>query len=211
MKRLTVALAAASALLITSGAGATTIIDDWANVKAPPAPTLAKDVKLDPKTTALLLLDFVKQTCNTAHNPDCIASLPGVIAFAGKARSAGAKIVYSITSTSTVTDISPGLEPRKGEPHVQSGADKFFKTRLDEILKKDGIKTVIITGTRSQGAILATATEAAYRGYKVVVPVDGQSSDLPYAKQYTVWDLVNAPGMPGNVVETTLDDIAFGH
>ena len=36
-----------------------TIIDEWPDIKAPPAPAL-KEVTVDPKTTALLLADFVK-------------------------------------------------------------------------------------------------------------------------------------------------------
>ena len=42
---------------------AANIIDEWASVKAPPAPTL-KPVTVDPKTTALLMLDFMNQNCS---------------------------------------------------------------------------------------------------------------------------------------------------
>ena len=57
-------LAALAAVLVYAApAPAQTIIDEWASVKAPLAPAL-KDVTLDPKTTALLVMDFVKQTCN---------------------------------------------------------------------------------------------------------------------------------------------------
>jgi hypothetical protein len=38
-----------------------TIIDEWSNVKVPPAPQL-KTVTIDPDTTALLTLDLIKQT-----------------------------------------------------------------------------------------------------------------------------------------------------
>lgn len=41
-----------------STATAANIIDEWASVKAPPAPEL-KTVTVDPKTTALLMLDFM--------------------------------------------------------------------------------------------------------------------------------------------------------
>ena len=39
-------------------AEAQTIVDEWANVKLPAAPAL-KAVTIDPKTTALLMLDFM--------------------------------------------------------------------------------------------------------------------------------------------------------
>jgi hypothetical protein len=43
--------------VISSPARPAIIIDEWANVKAPP-PAL-KEVTVDPKSTALLLLDFL--------------------------------------------------------------------------------------------------------------------------------------------------------
>ena len=49
---------------------AQTIVDEWQGVKAPSAPTL-KAVTIDPKTTALLVLDLIKQTCNQQHRPRC--------------------------------------------------------------------------------------------------------------------------------------------
>ena len=62
-------------VFLTSGislAQTKTIIDEWAIVQAPKPPEL-KPVTLDPKTSALLVLDFVKQTCNTERRPP----LPG--------------------------------------------------------------------------------------------------------------------------------------
>ncbi len=38
----------------------------------PPAPQL-KPVTLDPKTTALLVIDMIKQTCNEKMRPRCVA------------------------------------------------------------------------------------------------------------------------------------------
>ena len=40
-----------------------TIVDEWATVQAPKPPEL-KPLTLDPKTTALLVLDIIKQSCN---------------------------------------------------------------------------------------------------------------------------------------------------
>jgi hypothetical protein len=53
------------------------IIDEWSSVKAPPAPRL-KGVTIDLETTALLMLDLIKQTCNQEHRPRCLESLPNV-------------------------------------------------------------------------------------------------------------------------------------
>jgi nicotinamidase-related amidase len=53
---------------------------------------------------------------------------------------------------------------------------------------------VIIAGTTAEGAVLHTATGAAMRGFKVIVPIDGMSAGTLDAEQYTAWYLVNAPG-----------------
>ena len=54
---------------LTLSANAGNIVDDWASVKAPAAPTL-KPVTVDPKTTALLMLDFMNQNCG--QRPRCL-------------------------------------------------------------------------------------------------------------------------------------------
>ncbi len=40
-----------------------TIIDEWASVQPPKAPEL-KAITLEPKTTAFLVLDIIRQGCN---------------------------------------------------------------------------------------------------------------------------------------------------
>lgn len=50
------------------------------------------------------------------------------------------------------------------------------------------VKTVIITGTTAEMAVLYTASGAALRGIKVIVPVDGISAQSLYPPQYTAWN-----------------------
>jgi hypothetical protein len=64
-------IAAAIAIPLAIPALANDITTEWANVKPPPAPEL-KPVTVDPKTTALLVLDFMKGNCGA--RPRCIAS-----------------------------------------------------------------------------------------------------------------------------------------
>jgi len=91
---------------------------------------------------------------------------------------------------------------------VRSSVDKFYNTDLEKILRDRGIKTVIIAGTAANGAVLHTATGAAMRGLKVIVPVDLMSADL-YAEQYTAWHLVNAPGTRRQTTLTRSDLIEW--
>jgi nicotinamidase-related amidase len=203
LARASVAVVLAAAL---GPAQARTIVDEWAEVKAPSAPEL-KSVKADPKDTALLVLDIVRQNCTP--RPRCMASVPKIQGLVEKARQAGAPVVYALVSGQAVTDVLPEVAPRAGEPSVASGPDKFMNTDLDKILKDKGIKNVIVTGTAAEGAVLNTAAGAALRGYKVIVPVDGMSSTTPYAEQYTAWHLTNAPRIGAQGTLTRIDLVGF--
>jgi nicotinamidase-related amidase len=189
-------------LLCTSGPlFSQTIIDEWSAVKAPQAPEL-KTITIDPATTALLLLDFNKQTCNEKVRPRCISSIPIMVSFLTKAREKGVKVIYSLSPGASVTDIAKELTPAAGEPIVTSGPDKFVGTDLEKIIKEKGVTTVIVTGTAAHGAVLYTASGAALRGIKVLVAVDGVSAENTYAEQYTAWHLITAPRVSAQVTLT---------
>jgi len=187
-------------------AKAQTIVDEWAGIKAPPPPEL-KTVKVDPRESALLLLDFVKQNCSP--RPRCVASLPKMQGLLEKARQAGMPVVYSIVTGQALTDVLPEVAPRAGDASVASGPDKFMNTDLDKLLKEKGVKTVVVAGTAAEGAVLNTAAAAALRGYKVIVPVDGASSVNPYSEQYTAWHLGNSPVVGRQVTLTRIDLVGF--
>jgi nicotinamidase-related amidase len=187
-------------------ASAANIVDEWASMKAPPAPTL-KPVTVDPKTTALLMLDFMNQNCG--KRPRCVASLPAMKKLLAEARAAKATIVYSLIPKTTPADVVKDVAPQADEPHVLSGPDKFLNTDLDKILKDKGIKTVIAVGTSSNGAVLFTAAGAALRGMNVVIPVDGMSSVEAVAEYATVLDFQTAPLVSNKTTLTKSDMIKF--
>jgi nicotinamidase-related amidase len=184
-----------------------TIIDKWADVKAPEAPEL-KPVRVDPNVTALLILDIEKRTCNSERRLRCIASVPKIKSLVTKARAKGIHIVYSLTSKGTKETILKEVAPLDGEPVVKSSVDKFYGTELEKILTDKGIKTVIIVGTAANGAVLGTAIGAAMRKLNIIVPVDGMS-DKPYSEQYVAWHLVNAPGTNRRTTLTQINMIEF--
>ena len=183
-----------------------TIVDEWGTVQAPKPPEL-KPVTMDPKTTALLVLDFVKQSCNNERRPRCVTSVPQVQSLLKLARSKGVAVVYSITTAATPADTLQDVAPLEGEPIVKASADKFFKTDLEKILNDKGIKTVVVVGTAAEGAVLNTASQAAFRGLQVIVPVDGMSSENTYFEQYTAHHLTKAPGVGQQVTLTKIDMI----
>ena len=200
------AIAAAAVMSITGTAQANNIVDEWASVKAPAAPTL-KPVTVDPKTTALLMLDFMNQNCG--KRPRCVASIPAMKKLLEAARAAKATVVYSIIANSTPADVIKDVAPQADEPHVLSGPDKFRNTDLEKILKDKGITTVIAVGTASNGAVLYTASGAAFRGMNVVIPVDGMSSVDAIAEYATVLDFMTAPQVSAKTTLTKSDMIKF--
>jgi nicotinamidase-related amidase len=186
-----------------------TIIDEWSNVKAPPAPQL-KPVTVDPENTALLMLDLIKQTCNQELRPRCLESLPHVKKLLNAARAKKMLVVYSLSpGPSVIADTLPAVAPNKNEPFVKSGVDKFYQTNLEQILTEKNIQTLIIAGTAAHGAVLYTASEAALRGFNVIVPVDGVSAESTYIEQYVAYNFTSAPIISAKVTLTSTDMVNF--
>ncbi len=194
--------------VIPGAAQGPTIIDQWSAVPVPPAPAL-KTATVDPKTTAYLILDIVTITCNSQARPRCTASVPKIAALLGRAATARMLVIYSHLPGQTPDNILPEIRPFPGQPVVSAFTDKFLGTNLESILKGANIKTVIIAGTSSNGAVLTTAAEAALREYQVVVPVDLMSATSLYAEQYTAWHLTNSPAIPARITLTRSDMIKF--
>jgi nicotinamidase-related amidase len=205
MKRSLIAAAALTAVLVLP-AQAATIVDEWTSVKAPAAPVL-KPVTVDPKTTAQLMLDVMNQNCG--KRPACVASIPAVKKLLAEARAAKATVIYSLIAKTTTADVIKDVAPEASEPHVLSGPDKFLHTDLEKILKDKGIKTVIAVGTSSNGAVLYTASGAAFRGMSVIVPVDGMSAVDPYADYSTIFTFMNAPSVSTKTTLTKIDMVKF--
>jgi nicotinamidase-related amidase len=188
------------------------IIGEWASVKLPPAPEL-KPVTVDPKTTALLVLDMMKGNCGA--RPRCLATIPNVKKLLAAARAHDMMVVFNLTGAGKVEDmVDPSLAPRAGEFMVKGsgGADKFVNSNLDAGLKDKGIKTVIVTGTSAQGAVGGTTNGAAQRGYKAVVPVDGMSGEDAFNELYAIWHIYKGGpvNLTSNATVTRSDLIRFG-
>ena len=203
-------LIAAMTVLVVSALALPTqaadIVDGWTSVKIPSAPVL-KPVTVDPKTTALLMLDFMNQNCG--KRPRCLAEIPAMKKLLADAWAAKALVVYSLIANTTTADVIKDVAPLSDEASVRAGPDKFFKTDLEKILTDKGIKTVIAVGTAANGAVLFTANAAALRGLNVIVPVDGMSAIDPFAELSTAWHFTNAPGVATKTTLTKSDMIKF--
>src|SRR6516162_9264068 len=119
-------------------ARATDVIAEWSTIQMPPPPTL-KPVTVDPKSTALFLLDFMHENCG--QRPRCAAAVPTIKALHDRARAAGMFVAYTLPGGGKIID--DALAPREGELFAQKpgGPDKFLGNDLDQRLKARGIKT----------------------------------------------------------------------
>jgi len=188
IRTLAYASAVVAAIVAAPAARAADIMAEWASVKVPPPPEL-KPVTLEGKTTALLILDVMKESC--ARRPRCTEMVPNLRKLHDQARAAGAMLFYTLVGggSPTAADVVEGLTPKEGEWVVQRGPDKFLGSPLEQRLKERGITTVIVTGTSAQGVGIGVGSGAAQRGYKVVVPVDGLASEDAFNELYAAYHL----------------------
>jgi nicotinamidase-related amidase len=201
----------AIALAAGVGLGASTshaasIVNEWSSVKAPPPPPV-KEVSVDAKTTALIMADFVKPICG--HYPLCVASLPVAKKVLDDARAAKVLVVYTSIPKVPISTVEPELAAQAHAPFVQSFTDKFLNTDLDKILKDHGIKTLLMTGVLSNGAIIETSSEAALKGFNVDVVLDATSAANTYAEQFVAWQLANGPVISSRITLTTSNRIKY--
>src|SRR5207302_2665367 len=74
---------------------AQTLIEEWGTAKFPAPPPL-KPAKIEAKETALLVMDFTKQTCTPERRKRCADSVPKVLKLVTEARAKGALVIYSV-------------------------------------------------------------------------------------------------------------------
>jgi predicted xylose isomerase-like sugar epimerase len=107
------AVVAAAAFLAVDTVRAQTVIEEWNSAKAPKAPEL-KAVSVDPKKTALLVMDFNKNGCTPERRARCVAALPKVQKILNEARAKGVLVVHTLSGTTTPPDIVTELTPKSG-------------------------------------------------------------------------------------------------
>ncbi len=102
-------------------------------------------------------------------------------------------VVY--TNTAATNAIVPEVAPLASDVTiVPTNADKFNNPDFDATFKAKKVTTLLLVGTRSNGADLYTAFEANVHGYTVVVAIDGISGSVPFENTLTEWQLLNQPG-----------------
>jgi nicotinamidase-related amidase len=172
-----------------------------------PPYTVERDAPVDPRTTALILVDMQNDFVR-ANGALPVATAEGTIPAIQRlltlARAKGMKVFYT-QDTHQEGDIEfpiwgphvlrgtwgwqivEELAPRPGERVIEKlRYDGFFGTPLDHELRLAGIRTVIVCGTVANICVLHTAGSAALRGYRVILPIDAVSAITPFDLQVAV-------------------------
>jgi len=172
-----------------------------------------KPITLDGKTTAVLVLDLSSR----CHNPKQVCSklMPVLPEFLDKARAAGVPIIYSVSASAKGTplgEVASPLKRKESETVIYpDGFDKFLGGELQTLLKEKGAKTLVITGSSTNSAVLYTATTAArmFR-YNIVIPMDGVNASGKYEQEYSMHQFTVMPSDANKQFQfTNLGMIAF--
>ena len=173
----------------------------------------AKPLTVDSKTTAILVLDL-NARCDDPKQV-CSKITAAVGEFLDKARAAGAPIIYTVSAAAKgkpLGELAIPLKKQEGELVIYpDGFDKFVGGELQAWLKDKGAKTLVITGSSANAAILYTATTAArMHRYSIVIPMDGVNASTPYEQEYSLHQFTVLPSQANKLFQfTRLSMITF--
>ena len=87
-------------------------------------------------------------------------------------------------------DVTAAYDPNFAEAYeVRNSA--FFNTQLDLILRRLGVKTVILAGTQYPNCVRGTANDAMSYDYETVVCTDACSAKTPEVAEANIFDMRN--------------------
>lgn len=209
------ALALSSGVALNAQTAAGGAARKMVTLQMPARPDPAR-VTLNPRTTALMVLDYVEDICNS--QPSCKTQmLPAMTPFMERVRKAGLTVAYG-TRAQNMTKWLKEVAPAAGDIKIINTAqDRFYNTDLDKELKAKGITTIIMVGWKVSGSVTYTSVGAMAHDYTVVIPVDTTSAGSDYETTigfYNVLNsgnanLVNDPLKPKAVTLTRSDLITF--
>ncbi len=156
----------------------------------------AEPKRLDPATTAVLVLDMSTRCDDPAA--ECSQLLDALGAFLDKARAASVPVVFSVSLSAKGTPLGEVATALKRQPSetvlYPDGFDKFTGGELQQLLEARGVRNLVVTGSATNFAVMYTATAAArnYR-YNVVIPLDAVNTRSAYEHEYALHQLSVLP------------------
>ena len=167
-------------------------------------------LSLDPRTTALVLIDLQRGIVSRQTAPHTAAHVVArAQRLAARCRETGATVVlvrvayaadgrdrlaqkvdaapWSATMAPDFSELVPELSPQPGDVVVtkrQWGA--FYGTELDLVLRRRGVRTIILGGISTNFGVESTARDAWERGYELVFAEDAMSAMAAEAHHFAV-------------------------
>lgn len=140
------------------------------------------------KKTALLIIDvqvaMFEGEDGAVYNAEKV--LDNIYSILQKARSAGIPVVFVQHASEADKDykkgtatwqIHPKITPLENETIVEkSKCDSFYKTDLNEVLKKKGITNLVIVGMQTEFCLDTTCRRAFSMGYQNILVDDAHST-----------------------------------
>jgi nicotinamidase-related amidase len=142
--------------------------------------------------SALIVIDVQRALFETSPPPaDAADVLERINALAGRARAAGAPVVY-VQHESPGGDLAHGasgreldlrLQPAQGDVRVRKTTpDSFLRTTLAQVLGDAGATRLVVCGYASEFCVDTTVRRAAALGHPVVLAADAHTThDKPHA------------------------------
>lgn len=137
---------------------------------------MADKLTINRSKTTVIIMDYQIRILDSLPKE----RLPGLLKTANsvlvKARQKGVPVIYVEVQRGDRTpemEIHPDIKPQPGETVLtKRRVAPFSTTNLDEILKKQGIDTLVLMGVATSGCVLSTVRWAYDIDYQLVVLSD---------------------------------------
>ena len=137
---------------------------------------MTTQISINRNKTAILIMDYQKPQLSgfseTFQN-EIIARSNKVLTHARQEGIQVINVEVQRGERTPETEIHPAMAPQPGELLLtKRRVGPFSTTNLDELLRKQGIETLVLMGIRTSGCVLTTVRCAADMDYKLVVLSD---------------------------------------
>lgn len=137
---------------------------------------MAERLSFDRNRTAVLIMDYQNRQLSSFSKEFQNELLTRANTVLAKAHHEGIPVIYVEVrrgERTPETEIHPLITPQPGELVLtKQRVGPFSTTNLDEVLKKQGIETLVLMGISTSGCVLSTVRWAADIDYRVIVLSD---------------------------------------
>jgi isochorismate hydrolase len=175
-------------------------------------------VHFHPEVAALLVLDmqaYFLRDSSHAFIPSAVGIIPGIQALIHAFATHQRPVIFTRHSNIPAdagqmalwwkdllepdtpdSEIIPELDTTTGVMLVKHQYDAFYGTELEEMLRADGVREVVITGVMTHICCETTARSAFMRGFKVLFTIDGTATYTEAFHRASILNLAHGFAVP---------------